>query len=101
MCRNMQLKTGNYYFIAKRLGLETNKHVSRNLANPKLMNDVMKKVVITLPPTIEEQTAIATILSGMDSEIEKIQAKLDKYKAVKQGMMQELLTGRIRLLEGA
>jgi type I restriction enzyme, S subunit len=101
VCGTIKLKTGNYYFIAKRLGLETNKHVSRNLANPKLMNDVMKKVVITLPPTIEEQTAIATILSGMDSEIEKIQAKLDKYKAVKQGMMQELLTGRIRLLEGA
>jgi type I restriction enzyme, S subunit len=59
------------------------------------------KIVLKIPPTIEEQNAIATILSNMDSEIEKLQSKLDKYKAIKQGMMQELLTGRIRLLEGA
>jgi len=61
----------------------------------------MKKFKLLVPPTIEEQTAIATILSDMDLEIETLQAKLDKYKAIKQGMMQELLTGRIRLLEGA
>jgi type I restriction enzyme, S subunit len=56
---------------------------------------------ILIPKEKEEQTAIATILADMDSEIEKLQSKLDKYKAIKQGMMQELLTGRIRLLEGA
>jgi type I restriction enzyme, S subunit len=60
----------------------------------------VKNISIMLPEK-EEQTAIATILSDMDSEIEKLQLKLDKYKAIKQGMMQELLTGRIRLLEGA
>jgi type I restriction enzyme, S subunit len=59
------------------------------------------KIVLKIPPTIEEQTAIATILSDMDSETETLQAKLNKYKAIKQSMMQELLTGRIRLLEGA
>lgn len=49
-------------------------------------------------PSIEEQTAIASILSGMDSEIEALEEKLEKIRQVKQGMMQELLTGRIRLV---
>lgn len=49
-------------------------------------------------PTIKEQKAIAHILSDMDTEIEKLEQQRDKYKAVKQGMMQELLTGRIRIV---
>jgi type I restriction enzyme, S subunit len=48
-------------------------------------------------PTIEEQTAIASILSDMDAEIATLERKLQKARAVKQGMMQELLTGRTRL----
>ena len=48
-------------------------------------------------PTLAEQTAIATILSDMDIEIEALQAKLNKAKQVKQGAMQQLLTGKIRL----
>ena len=51
-----------------------------------------------MAPTLAEQTAIAAILSDMDAEIEALEEKRDKYKAVKQGMMQELLTGRIRLI---
>ena len=50
-------------------------------------------------PTKEEQTAIATILSDMDAEISELEKKLAKYTDIKQGMMQELLTGRIRLPE--
>ena len=50
------------------------------------------------PKTIEEQTRIATILSDMDAEIASLETKLAKYKQIKQGMMQELLTGRIRLV---
>lgn len=50
------------------------------------------------PPTIKEQTVIAAILSGMDAEIAALEAKLAKARAIKQGMMQELLTGRIRLV---
>ncbi len=58
-----------------------------------------QKFILRLPPTIEEQTTIANILSDMDSEIEALEQKLNKYKNIKEGMMQELLTGRIRLLE--
>jgi type I restriction enzyme S subunit len=50
------------------------------------------------PETIEEQTAIATILSDMDTEIAALEAKLAKARSIKQGMMQVLLTGRIRLV---
>ena len=54
---------------------------------------------ITLPvPSVPEQTAIAAILSDMDAEIAALEAKLVKARSVKQGMMQELLTGRIRLI---
>ncbi|HCT5131810.1 restriction endonuclease subunit S [Aeromonas hydrophila] len=54
------------------------------------------KLSITLP-SIEEQTAIATILSDMDNELQALTQKLDKARALKQGMMQQLLTGKIRL----
>jgi type I restriction enzyme S subunit len=53
---------------------------------------------LLLPPTETEQTAIATILSDMDADIATLEAKLAKARAIKQGMMQELLTGRIRLV---
>ena len=55
--------------------------------------------MLRLPPNKTEQTAIATILSDMDAEITALEAKLTKTRQVKQGMMQELLTGRIRLVE--
>lgn len=49
-------------------------------------------------PEVPEQQAIAQVLSDMDSEIEQLEKKLAKYQQIKQGMMQELLTGRIRLV---
>lgn len=49
-------------------------------------------------PGLEEQTAIAAVLADMDAEIAAIEEKLAKARRVKQGMMQELLTGRIRLV---
>ncbi len=51
-----------------------------------------------LCPPLSEQTAIATILSDMDSEITALEEKLAKARQIKQGMMQELLTGKIRLI---
>jgi type I restriction enzyme S subunit len=58
----------------------------------------VKSVLIPLPPTLAEQEKIAEVLSDMDSEIEKLEGKLDKYKNIKQGMMQKLLTGAVRLV---
>lgn len=53
---------------------------------------------IFYPPCVKEQSAIAQVLSDMDAEISALETKRDKYKAIKQGMMQELLTGNIRLV---
>jgi type I restriction enzyme S subunit len=53
---------------------------------------------VFVPSTKSEQTAIATVLSDMDTEIVALEARRDKTRTVKQGMMQELLTGRIRLV---
>lgn len=49
-------------------------------------------------PEYEEQSAIATVLTDMDAELAVLEAKLAKARQIKQGMMQELLTGRIRLI---
>ena len=46
---------------------------------------------------VDEQTAIAEVLSGMDAEIAALEQRLAKTRALKEGMMQELLTGRTRL----
>jgi type I restriction enzyme S subunit len=50
-------------------------------------------------PSYEEQTAIATILSDMDAEIQALEQRLGKTRQIKQGMMQELLTGKTRLIK--
>lgn len=57
----------------------------------------MARFIISYPP-LEEQTQISTILSDMDTEIESLEKQLAKYKQVKQGLMQNLLTGKIRLV---
>ena len=49
-------------------------------------------------PGVEEQTAIVAVLSDMDAELSALEARLDKTRDLKQGMMQELLTGRTRLI---
>ncbi len=56
----------------------------------------MAKLCFAIPPE-NEQTAIATILSDMDDELEALEQKLSKVRDIKQGIMQQLLTGRIRL----
>ena len=69
---------------------------SGGAAQPNLGVQDLERFIIPIPPTVEEQTAIAEILSDMDAEIAALEAKLAKARQVKQGMMQELLTGRIR-----
>lgn len=64
----------------------------------RLPPETLYQVPFRLPPTRAEQEAIAGTLSDMDSEIECLESRLSKARLVKQGMMQELLTGRIRLV---
>ncbi|GAB4020523.1 restriction endonuclease subunit S [Spirosoma migulaei] len=67
-------------------------------AQPNFGPAHLKKVFIKAPKTKEEQACIGQILSDMDAEIEKLEQRLEKLRLLKQGMMQVLLTGRIRLL---
>ena len=84
-----------YFYIAMHFG-------------PHAMQNTVKATVdsLRLPtfqgfrvphPTLPEQRAIATVLSDMDAEIAALESRLDKTRAIKQGMMQHLLTGSIRL----
>lgn len=68
-------------------------------AVPIISKQQFEAFEIFLPRNVLEQKAIAKVLSDMDSEIEQLENKLAKYQQIKQGMMQELLTGRIRLVD--
>jgi len=59
---------------------------------------IIRAIEVPFPPAAE-QTAIAAVLSDMDAEIEALERRRDKAKSIKQGMMQQLLTGRIRLVK--
>jgi type I restriction enzyme S subunit len=64
----------------------------------KLNKFEMYKIEIAIPKDEAEQNAISQVLSDMDAEIEGLERKLEKYKMIKLGMMQELLTGKKRLI---
>ena len=59
---------------------------------------IVKLLPIATPVSVEEQTAIANVLSDMDTELDALQQRLAKTQTIKQGMMQELLTGKTRLV---
>ena len=64
----------------------------------QITNKSLNSFKVPFPLDEAEQTAIAAILSDMDSELAALETKLAKDRQLKQGMMQELLTGRIRLV---
>lgn len=64
---------------------------------PAISNSDVRKLKVLLP-SIEEQKAIAVVLRDMDAEIQTLESRLAKARAVKEGMMQNLLTGRVRLV---
>lgn len=63
---------------------------------PLITGTQLKELLLSLPDK-EEQTAISTILSDMDEELQTLEQRLNKTRQIKQGMMQELLTGKTRL----
>lgn len=71
---------------------------SMRSGQPGINSFELQSFEICIPTSLTEQTRIATILSDMDAELEALEAQLGKARKVKQGMMQELLTGRVRLV---
>jgi type I restriction enzyme S subunit len=65
---------------------------------PNVQKSALQAFSLVLPLEVSEQTAIATVLSDMDAELAALEARRDKTRLLKQGMMQELLTGRTRLV---
>lgn len=81
------------FFFQKQLSLNPTGSTAKGIQRRKLDG-----LPIYLPSTNAEQSAIAAILSDMDAEITALEKKLTKARQLKQGMMQELLMGRIRLV---
>jgi len=88
------------YYFRSREGRELLKSLAQGATRYNLSKMALLKVSFPLPSR-PEQTAIAAILSDMDAELAALEAKLAKARSLKQGMMQELLTGRIRLVQPA
>ena len=93
-------------FAPKWLGYFMNQAIFHNQLLPFITGTKVSAIsrtaiqnVKVLIPSKEEQTAIANVLSSMDKEIETLKAKLEKYRNLKTAMMQQLLTGKIRLIK--
>jgi len=84
------------FYILKWIEPNWTKH-GQTGSQMNLNTGLINETIVKLPPR-KEQSAIATILSDMDEEISALESKLAKTRQLKQGMMQELLTGRIRLI---
>lgn len=83
------------YYIRKQIG-STSSYTTRALTNGSLLSNVE----LIFPSCKKEQIAIANVLSDMDTELDGLQQRLSKTQKIKQGMMQELLTGKTRLTKG-
>ena len=86
-------------FMYYRLLMEKGRFIEK--ASGSTFLEISKKDVVDLSirvPEVEEQTAIAQVLSDMDAEIAALEARRDKTRAIKKGMMQQLLAGKVRLL---
>jgi len=116
LCGNVMLATGKFFASEHAIVVTSIDHVdirwltvvletlelnrrAESSAQPVLTVSKLLPLEVSVPPTRGEQTAIATVLSDMDAEIESLERRRDKTRAIKQGMMQQLLTGRVRLVE--
>lgn len=99
--RLSDLKSANGLFLAYFFRSPQGRALLVPLAQGSTRYNLSKRALLTatfLCPDVKEQAAIAAILSDMDDEITALESNLTKARQVKQGMMQELLTGRIRLI---
>jgi len=87
-----------YHYISSEIFQELLKKDSSGSTATGIQRLKLEKILIAFP-SLAEQQAIATILSDMDLEIGAIETKLTKARQLKQGMMHELLTGKIRLID--
>lgn len=94
--KKSNIDTEFLYYCLKTIKIDTTK----NGGIPNINSNDVKSINYIQPTSKEEQTAIANVLSSMDKEIETLNTKLEKYRNLKIAMMQQLLTGKIRLGQG-
>lgn len=85
------------YFFRSKAGRDLMVTLAQGATRYNLSKSAFDKSEIVIPSDVDEQHAIANIFSTMDDEIQTLQEERAKYALVKQGMMQQLLTGKIRL----
>lgn len=95
-----QFTSNKYVFFYLSHKYDDIRKLSNNGNQENLNGEIIKSIRIPIP-SLPEQKAIAQVLSDMDAEIEALEQKRDKYKSIKQGMMQELLTGKTRLISSS
>ena len=89
------------FLFAHLFGTMVNDQIDKTLAGsnyPAISGSDVRKIEVCCPRTVDEQSAIAGVLSDMDAEIAELESRRNKTHAIKQGMMQQLLTGRVRLV---
>jgi type I restriction enzyme S subunit len=85
------------YYLRGREGRELMKSLAQGSTRYNLSKIALLQCPLSLPP-LPEQTAIASVLTEMDAELARLTQQREKTRALKQAMMQELLTGRTRLV---
>jgi type I restriction enzyme S subunit len=94
---NLKLAKHYLYYVLKAIEGDWSRH-GQTGSQMNLNTELINRTEIRIPPTSDEQTAIAKVLSDMDAELAALEQRRDKTRSLKQGMMQELLTGRTRLV---
>lgn len=99
VCGTLKAKIDNLNmkFLSVALNCIAEKYVVKT-GNPKLMNNIMAEIPVLLPP-IKEQNKIAEILSSIDDKININKQIKNKLTELKKGLMQDLLSGRVRINE--
>ncbi len=82
VCGTIRAISDDTFFLSRALAAVARNYVSRNLGNPELMNDIVKKVAVTMPSTLPEQHAIATALSDVGTLLTKLDQLIAKKRDI-------------------
>ncbi len=88
-----------YYVLGSESIMNQYKTMASGSSVLNLNKEIVKNVLINCPKSVKEQKRISSILTDIDNEINKLEVKSFKHKSLKQGLMQNLLTGKIRLIK--
>nr|WP_243448733.1 restriction endonuclease subunit S [Clostridium perfringens] len=86
-----------YYWLSSDIGQKKIREIISTTAQPKFNKTDFKKIKLPIP-SLDEQEKIALILSSIDKKIEQDKYKKEKLEEVKKGLMQNLLTGKLRVI---